>query len=358
MSDEKSLFALKETISRRLEGAVLPVGIGARLRRARSTIEAGLQTGLHALAPDGDLGRANEALHAMDLADPASVAQALDLLSVAMEPAALQIDPRFNVRGWIRDTPDPRDQLYSAPLALLKALPSSVDLRAGLPEPYDQGRIGSCTANAIAAAVEFARRDAGQQPDFLPSRMFIYYIERAVDDAVRLDNGAQLRTGMNAIAKDGVCREDLWRYDDTPADPRTHIFPAGARAAETPSPASYGEARTHVAISYWRLNQALAQLRGCLAEGFPFVFGFVVYGSFFDGQRQPRAVIPMPSSGDVFVGRHAVTAVGYDDAAGTFLIRNSWGPGVQDEGHFHMPYAYLIDPQLCADFWTVRAIVG
>jgi len=56
--------------------------------------------------------------------------------------------------GWVRDLPDHRDLMYSAPLPHLQALPPSVDLRPQISfAPYDQGRIGSCTANAIAAAI-------------------------------------------------------------------------------------------------------------------------------------------------------------------------------------------------------------
>src|SRR5215471_13338658 len=57
--------------------------------------------------------------------------------------------------GWIPDIPDQRDFLYAAPPAFLRALPPKVDLRKKCPPVYDQGQLGSCTANAIAGAVEF-----------------------------------------------------------------------------------------------------------------------------------------------------------------------------------------------------------
>jgi len=59
--------------------------------------------------------------------------------------------------GWMPDLPDNRDHLYSAPLARLRVLPSKADLRRRCPKVYNQGQIGSCTANAIAAAIEFER---------------------------------------------------------------------------------------------------------------------------------------------------------------------------------------------------------
>jgi hypothetical protein len=38
------------------------------------------------------------------------------------------------------------------------------------------------------------------------------------------------------------------------------------------------------------------------------------------------------------VGGHAVTIVGYDDAQGTWIVRNSWGPTWGEAGYFHIPY--------------------
>ncbi|MFN8109256.1 MAG: C1 family peptidase [Thermoleophilia bacterium] len=109
-----------------------------------------------------------------------------------------------------------------------------------------------------------------------------------------------------------------------------------------------------MAVSYRRIPQRLGELRGCLAEGHPFVFGFTVYENFFRGPGKQQTVVPMPA-GQV-LGGHAVMAVGYDDRRQAFLARNSWGVHQGDHGYFHMPYAYLTDPGLAADFWTVRTI--
>ena len=81
--------------------------------------------------------------------------------------------------GWMPDLPDNRDHLYSAPLAKLRVLPTKADLRRHCPRVYNQGQIGSCTANAIAAAIEFDRKKQ-KLADFVPSRLFIYYNERSM----------------------------------------------------------------------------------------------------------------------------------------------------------------------------------
>ena len=58
--------------------------------------------------------------------------------------------------GSVPDIPDHRDFLYAAPSHVLKNFPEKIDLQPQCPKQiYDQGHLGSCTANAIAAAIEF-----------------------------------------------------------------------------------------------------------------------------------------------------------------------------------------------------------
>src|SRR4030095_223629 len=73
--------------------------------------------------------------------------------------------------------------------------PPKVDLRRRCPRAYNQGQIGSCTANAIAAAIEFDRKKQKLR-DFISSRLFIYYNERSIEHSIPLDNGAQIRDGI------------------------------------------------------------------------------------------------------------------------------------------------------------------
>src|ERR1700730_4967989 len=262
--------------------------------------------------------------------------------------------------GWRPDQPYPHDYYYGAPPAKLRALPASTDLRGQMPPVYDQGRIGSCTANAIGAAIQFDRKKATEAPDFVPSRLFIYYNERSIENDVPYDKGAQIRDGIKSIVKQGVCPESEWPYDDTPADPNTQLWPAGAKPTQQPPAKCFSNAKAYEAVTYLRITSTLDQLRGCLAEGYPFVFGIKVYESFFDPQGQAQTTIPMPSAVDLTQQPegHAILAVGYDDARNVFVCRNSWGPGVQDKGYFYMPYAYVTSPSLSSDFWTIRRILS
>ncbi|MGA9452298.1 MAG: peptidase, partial [Verrucomicrobiia bacterium] len=83
--------------------------------------------------------------------------------------------------GWLPDLPDHRDHLYAAPVELAAAPPAKIDLRPQCPPVYDQGQLGSCTANAIAAAIQFDRMKQKLAQIFTPSRLFIYYNERAME---------------------------------------------------------------------------------------------------------------------------------------------------------------------------------
>ena len=95
-------------------------------------------------------------------------------------------------------------------------------------------------------------------------------------------------------------------------------------------------------------------MKGCLAAGYPFVFGFTVYQSFESKDVAQTGNVPMPAANEQIVGGHAVVAAGYDDEEQLFICRNSWGPKWGDAGYFYMPYAYLLDNNLSADFWTIR----
>jgi C1A family cysteine protease len=170
--------------------------------------------------------------------------------------------------GWVPDIPDHRDFLYSAPPVNVANLPSQVDLRPHCPkEVYDQGQLGSCTANAIAGALEFDQIKENSAKVFTPSRLFIYYNERIIEHTVGADSGAQLRDGIKSVGKIGAPPETDWPY-------------VIADFTQKPPKQPFQDAPLAKALQYQRVPQVLNQMKGCLASGFPFVFGFTVYESF------------------------------------------------------------------------------
>ena len=242
--------------------------------------------------------------------------------------------------GWIPDRPDHRDLLYSVVAAPPKNLPAKTDLSTLCSPVEDQGQLGSCTANALVGNLEFlCKKASGSAPDY--SRLFIYFNERDIEGTINEDSGAMIRDGVKSLVKLGACTEKLWPYKIK-------------KFAAKPPAKCYQEANKHKVTSYHRII-GLQQMRQCLAEGYPFVFGFSVYESFESPEMAKSGHLSFPTPDERQLGGHAVMAVGYDDQAKTMLIRNSWGPDWGINGYFTMPYDYINNHNLADDFWTLRA---
>lgn len=244
--------------------------------------------------------------------------------------------------GWVKDDPDRRDFFYMAPRKTLRALPVRVDLRRRCPPIYTAQRpLQSCTGNAIAAAIQFIQIKNKQREIFAPSRLFIYYNARAMEHAIRSDNGAQIRDGLKSITRHGVCAEKLWPY---------HV----KKFAKRPPQKCYLEAAKCRGVSYHRVRRTLKQMKACLASGYPFIFGFTVYESFHSEKVRRTGRASMPRPYEKIKGAHSVLAVGYEERQRRFIVRNSWGRKWGMRGYFTLPYAYLTKRYLSEDFWTVR----
>lgn len=256
---------------------------------------------------------------------------------------------RYN---WRPDIPDQRDFLFSQKVAPRVQLPTSVDLRSHCSPVFDQGKIGSCTGNALAGGLEFLEiqelkaKGKLDAEIFVPgkfahiSRLFIYYNERALEGHASEDSGGMLRDGVKSLVQSGACRETVWKY-------------LPSQALKRPSPKAYEEAKNHKISSYLRLS-TMGEMKQCLADGFPFAFGFTVYESFESDDVARTGIMPLPAPGEQTLGGHAVLAVGYNDATSMLIVRNSWGTAWGDKGYFLMPYAYIEKKHLAADFWTLR----
>ncbi len=241
--------------------------------------------------------------------------------------------------GWTPDLPDQRDYLYTAIRPLLRKLPPRMDLRPLCSKVEDQETLGSCTANALVGALELLEIKDKVHYDEL-SRLFIYYNERVIEHSVQSDSGAMIRDGIKTLAKQGVCAERIWPY-------------VISRFTRKPGAVCYKEASDHQITTYHRIL-TIDEMRACLADGFPVVFGFTVYDSFESRQTAKTGKVNLPKKGERAIGGHAVLAVGYNDSEKRIIVRNSWGPKWGMKGYFTMPYAYVADRNLSDDFWTIR----
>ena len=251
--------------------------------------------------------------------------------------------------GWIRDIPDHRDLMAQFPKWDTLPKKSHVDLRmtGNMPEVYNQGALGSCTAQAVAAAYEYDMKRQKVQEYFQPSRQFIYYNERVIEGTIEQDSGATLRDGVKVLHKLGVCSEDDCPYDTD-------------RFFLQPSVKSYLDAQKHKAVKYRKVMQN-DTIFSALTMGYPVVFGFSVYESFEDPNGVGKTgIATMPKKSERLLGGHAVMLCGYNIVNNKvrFLVRNSWGTEWGNKGYFWMGFDYVMNPNLCSDFWTIERITN
>lgn len=245
--------------------------------------------------------------------------------------------------GWKPDLPDKRDR-YHVPRDMGAALPRKVDSSKAMPSPWDQGGLGSCTAYAIGGAFTYER--ALKEEYFLPSFLQLYYCERAIEGTVQIDAGAYIRDGMKVAAQQGIAAAHDWPYYES-------------EFARRPPKSVLRAALNNRITSYARLRQRSGDLRSALAEGNTVVFGVTVYESFEEAGVWPRrGDVQMPKPSDELLGGHAILLVGYDDDTQRFKFRNSWGTGWGDDGYGSLPYEYVLDEDLAADFWVLKEVTN
>ena len=241
----------------------------------------------------------------------------------------------FNKYGWRPDSPNFHDE-YIKFEQLLDVV--GVDLRKKMPGVYNQLNIGSSVANAVASAYEFHQIKLDENHIFIPSRLFIYYNTRLIENSTEYDAGVQIRNTIKSLNIYGLCSETKWCYDSR-------------LLAVRPDDRCY-EQISEGSVKYNRLYQTVDSLKACLSNGLPFIFGFSVYDNF-ELLGPTNTILNRPNEGNSYVGGHCCLCVGFDDEKKTFIIRNSFGIKWGDKGHFHMSYDYVADSNLCRDFWVI-----
>lgn len=249
------------------------------------------------------------------------------------------------------DRPDDRDQRY---IAKGRPVPSSIDLRTTgdsmFPPVYDQGRVQSCTANAVAALCYYVKRRQGDPNPHNPSRTFIYYNERSdeakLDRAIWGECGApcEMRDCLKSVARTGYCREEDW--------------PSSMSIYKKPDDLLYLAARTSRIAEYHKLGPDISEYRESLASGIPFVCGIRILRSFLTVGADGRVPLPPPEAMPRY--GHAIAVIGYDDSIDCFIIRNSLGSGWGKNGYGFLPYTYLDNPSLCVEdsSWSVLSMTA
>jgi C1A family cysteine protease len=239
--------------------------------------------------------------------------------------------------GWKKDKLDSRDLIC---MAVRPPIASLVDLRPALPPVFDQGSIGSCVGNGVACISQYVNMIQKQLTanDFL-SRLFLYYNGRVIEHTTNEDSGLSIRDGIKSLVKYGACSEKVWPYIES-------------KMYDKPSDEAYAQGKLEQALVYKRVSQNINAMTASLAEGFPIVFGAMLYDSF--NRVTKSGFVVMPTKNENELGGHCMVIVGYDRSKAHFIVRNSWGEKWGSKGYCYIPYTYLLNPDLASDFWTVR----
>jgi C1A family cysteine protease len=258
--------------------------------------------------------------------------------------AEIEEDDDIHAFGWKPSLPDFHDDI--ADVGGLR-LSEAVDPRSDMPPVYDQGQLGSCTANAIAAALQYDCALDGEDIG-VPSRLFIYYGERVREQTVLTDAGAYGRDGFKVLRKTGAPPEILWPYDISQFTvcPPEEAFEAAAE--------SRIKHYTHPGLGQkvTKLDRKEAFMR-VLSNRQTIAFGFAVFQSFEEAWEE-EGVMPTPEQGEAVLGGHEVLLIGYtDDYPEHALCRNSWGEEWGLGGYFYMPWSFLCDPRYSADWRSI-----
>lgn len=328
--------------------------------------------------------------------------------------ATSTIQVRLN--GVKKQVLDPRDEpfRFRAPQGLFRVA-ASVDNRFRCSPVEDQGNLGSCTANAIAGAIEAnentkilgksatvlsgaaqVQSDGSVQfltvvrPSWKVTAASVQYTTPTVDGAGNISFTGMVQPTSATAAKVSsfVNLSRLFQYYATRTLEGSVNFDAGASlrnsikaavnygcldetlwpydtqkfAVKPPQPL-WTQAASRKVTSYHGINDGdVASMKAALNLGFLVPFGFLVYDYFMSADMGAKGLLGRPKPGEKVLGGHAVCLVGYDDtkvmpdgSKGAFLVRNSWGPTWGVGGYFWMAYNYVADPTLAWDFWVIQS---
>jgi C1A family cysteine protease len=178
-----------------------------------------------------------------------------------------------------------------------------------------QGGCGSCaafaTAGAIEARLEIALGTPALNPDLSEAQLFY--------------------CGCGACCGDGMAPHEAMAYarDTGLADEGCFPYTAQNQACKL----CKGWRNRVTKIYEWVGLTGTSSMKQALADGGPFEATMLIYEDFFDY----RSGVYRHSYGGV-QGAHAVTIVGYSDAGGYWIAKNSWGTGWGENGWFRIAY--------------------
>jgi len=230
------------------------------------------------------------------------------------------------------------------------------DAPFGFPKPLDQGRLNSCSANAVSNLLLYMLKrrayKTGREYEKLPqpSRLFIYYNTRVrvMKESSNDDCGASLRAVCKASSKYHFCPEGKWPYDD-----RKFV----GKFSVQPDNQAYHSAQK-VKLTYVKIPKVEFYVLAALEEGRPILAGIKLYARPSQWMQRFH-YLPPPLRYEVqneSYNAHAILICGYDLKNRVFLAQNSWGEKWGNNGFFYLHFDYIFSKKLGRDLWTFKSV--
>lgn len=210
-------------------------------------------------------------------------------------------------------------------------IPTSFSLAKYVKIIFNQGNLGSCTANAFAGAHCLLQILKFNNIIYKPSRLYFYFKERLLENknsTIGLtDSGADVIDGLSYALNKGIADEIFWPY----------IL---SKYNITPPAAVDSNAMMHKISSYSYLSIDLHSIKSVLFSYRPVLIAMNVFENFESLSTANTGVINMPSG--KLLGGHEMYIVGFDDNKQIFTCVNSWGITWGIQGFCYLPYSYIL----------------
>jgi len=197
----------------------------------------------------------------------------------------------------------------------------------------NQKSCGSCVAFGSVATVEgtmrVKRKDPNLQVDLSEAHLFYCH---GASQGRNCSNGWWVDPALEAFKNIGVVDEDCYPY--TPGDQQCKVCSDWQKRVTK--------------IANWRKFTNAADMKTGLSTNGPVAACFKVYDDFY----AYKGGIYRHVTGD-FLGGHCVSVIGYSDADGCWICKNSWGDKWGEAGFFRIAYG---DCGIDYTMWGVEVV--
>jgi hypothetical protein len=224
--------------------------------------------------------------------------------------------------------------------AAAAALPTAIDLTAGLPMPGDQGGQGSCVAWAVGYATKSYHEvnEIGWSPNLRNHQFSPSWIYNQLNGGE--DKGLAVSDALDLIVDRGADTLSNFPYTDT-------------NFTNQPDAASFGRAAQFKAKRWQSLDNQVRAIKEVLASGNTVIAAFNVFPDFdaLNGTNNTlydtaEGTTSKCSSPPCKRGSHAVALIGYDDERQAFKLVNSWGSSWGSSGYGWLAYDFVDESDL------------